>query len=101
MLVYKLSDQLPKDERYGLRTQMNNAVISIPANIAEGSSRRSPKDYVRFLEYSLGSAYELETHVIAVEMLNFGSKEITASVLAVIDEEQKMLQSFIAKVGSS
>lgn len=60
MLVYKLSDQLPKDERYGLRTQMNNAV-----------------------------------------MLNFSSKEITASVLAVIDEEQKMLQSFIAKVGSS
>ncbi len=80
---------------------MTNAVISIPSNIAEGSSRNSQKDYVRFLEYSLGSAYELETQVTAVDMLNYGEKELRELILAGIDEEQKMLQSFITTVGKS
>lgn len=101
MSVYKLADQLPREEKYGLRSQMTSAVISIPSNIAEGSSRTSKKDYVRFLEYSLGSTYELETQVAAIEMLNFGEKELTELILNQIDEEQKMLQSFITTVGSS
>jgi four helix bundle protein len=101
LLTYKLADQLPKEEKYGLRSQMTNAVISIPSNIAEGSSRNSKKDYVRFLEYSLGSAYELETQVTAVEMLKYGEKELIELILTGIDEEQKMLQSFITTVGSS
>jgi four helix bundle protein len=97
--VYKLAAQLPSEEKFGLKSQMTNAVVSIPANIAEGSSRNSNKDYTRFLEYSLGSAYELETHVIAVDMLGFGEKELRGLILKEIDEEQKMLQSFISKVG--
>jgi len=101
ILVYKLSDQLPMEERYGLRSQMTDAVISIPSNIAEGSSRNSKKDYVRFLEYSLGSTYELETQVTAVDILNYGEKELRELILAGIDEEQKMLQSFITTVGRS
>lgn len=101
MSVYKLADQLPREEKYGLRSQMTSAVISIPSNIAEGSSRTSKKDYVRFLEYSLRSTYELETQVAAIEMLNFGEKELTELILNQIDEEQKMLQSFITTVGSS
>ncbi len=101
LLTYKLADQLPKEEKYGLRSQMTSAVISIPSNIAEGSSRNSKKDYVRFLEYSLGTAYELETQVTAVDMLNYGEKELRGLILAGIDEEQKMLQSFITTVGSS
>ena len=101
LLTYKLADQLPKEEKFGLRSQMTSAVISIPSNIAEGSSRNSKKDYVRFLEYSLGSAYELETQVTAVDMLNYGEKELIGLTLTGIDEEQKMLQSFITTVGSS
>jgi four helix bundle protein len=101
MLTYKLEDQLPKEEKYGLRSQMTSAVISISSNIAEGSSRNSKKDYLRFLEYSLGSAYELETQVTAIDMLNYGEKELRELILAGIDEEQKMLQSFITTVGSS
>ena len=100
-MVYKLADQLPKEEKYGLRSQMTNAVISIPSNIAEGSSRRSKKDYVRFLEYALGSAYELETQVIASDMLNYGDKELRELILMSVDEEQKMLQSFIIVVEGS
>jgi four helix bundle protein len=101
LLVYKLADQLPKEEKFGLRSQLTRAVISIPSNIAEGGSRKSKKDYQRFLEYSLGSTYELETQVTAVEMLNYGDKGLLKLILTGIDEEQKMLQSFITTVGSS
>ena len=100
-MTYKLADQLPKEEKFGLRSQMTAAVISIPSNIAEGSSRRSKKDYVKFLEYSLGSAYELETQVTAIDMLNYGDKELREMILMGIDEEQKMLQSFMITVEGS
>ena len=100
-MVYKLSDQLPETEKYGLRSQMTRAVIGLPSNIAEGSSRRSKKDHVKFFEYSLGSAYELETQVLAVDMLNYGDKELRRLILNGIDEEQKMIQSFIIKVEGS
>ena len=101
LMTYKLADQLPKEEKFGLRSQMTTAVISIPSNIAEGSSRTSKKDYVRFLEYSLGSAYELETQVTAIDMLNYGGKELRGMILMGIDEEQKMLQSFMTTVEGS
>ena len=101
LMTYKLADQLPKEEKFGLRSQMTTAVISIPSNIAEGSSRTSKKDYVRFLEYSLGSAYELETQVTAIDMLNYGDKELRELILMGIDEEQKMLQSFMTTVAGS
>ena len=100
-MTYKLADQLPKEEKFGLRSQMTTAVISIPSNIAEGSSRKSKKDYVKFLEYSLGSAYELETQVTAIDMLNYGDKELREMILMGIDEEQKMLQSFMTTVEGS
>ncbi len=101
LMTYKLADQLPKEEKFGLRSQMTTAVISIPSNIAEGSSRKSKKDYVKFLEYSLGSAYELETQVTAIDMLNYGDKELREMILMGIDEEQKMLQSFMTTVEGS
>ena len=101
LMTYKLADQLPKEEKFGLRSQLTTAVISIPSNIAEGSSRTSKKDYVRFLEYSLGSAYELETQVTAIDMLNYGDKELRELILTGIDEEQKMLQSFMTTVAGS
>ncbi|MCX8492433.1 MAG: four helix bundle protein [Cyclobacteriaceae bacterium] len=101
LFTYKQADQLPKEEEFGLGSQMTSAAISIPPNIAEGGARNSKKDYVRFLEYSLGSAFELETQVMAVDMLNYGERELRDLILAGIDEEQKMLQSFITKVGNS
>ncbi len=62
--IYLITKQLPQEEKYGLISQINRCVISIPANIAEGSSKYSQKDFVRFLQVSLGSAYELESHLI-------------------------------------
>jgi four helix bundle protein len=96
--VYELSAQLPTDERFGLKSQITRATVSIPSNIAEGSAKRSKKEYVRFLEIALGSLYELETQLLMIDQLGFGDKQLRMSLLSVVDEEQKMLMSFIQKV---
>lgn len=59
---FKLTASFPKEEKYGITSQITRAAVSIPSNIAEGSSRSSEKDYNRFLELSLGSTFELETN---------------------------------------
>lgn len=66
---YSLASILPKHERYGLSAQISKSSVSIPSNIAEGSSRSSDKDYKRFLEIALGSCFELETQIIVGEMV--------------------------------
>ena len=98
MGVYELSSQLPSDERFGLKSQITRAAVSIPSNIAEGSAKKSKKDYVRFLEIALGSLFELETQMLMIDQLGYGDKQLRMSLLAGIDEEQKMLISFILKV---
>jgi four helix bundle protein len=64
---YVLVSAFPKEEKYALVNQITRAAVSIPANIAEGSSRKSAREYTHFLEISLGSSYELETHVLLAE----------------------------------
>ena len=61
--VYKITDRFPSDERFSLTSQITRSAVSIPSNIAEGASRTSEKDFARFLEYSLGSSFELETQL--------------------------------------
>lgn len=96
--VYKLASQLPKEEKFELRSQLTRSAVSIPSNIAEGSAKTSKKDYKRFLEIALGSSYELETQVLIVESLEYGERDLRTLILRNIDEEQKMLMSFILKV---
>lgn len=69
--IYKSSEHFPKEERYGLTGQIRRAAISIPANIAEGSGRRSQKEFIHFLSYSQGSASELETELIISNRLGY------------------------------
>jgi four helix bundle protein len=88
----------PKEEKYGISSQISRAAVSIPSNIAEGSSRTSMKDYNRFLEISLGSTFELETQLLIAEAVNFGEKEKRDVLLKDIDEEQKMIMSFMSKL---
>jgi four helix bundle protein len=87
--TYKLVASFPKEERFGLSSQMTKAAVSIPSNIAEGSSRSSEKDYKRFLEISLGSCYELETQLLVAEAVNFGdSIKRTELIYSLRDEEK-------------
>jgi four helix bundle protein len=98
LATYTLVSQLPGEEKFGLRIQMTKSAVSIPSNIAEGSAKSSSKDYKRYLEISLGSAYELETHVLIIEKLGYGEKELRDSLVKMVDEEQKMLHKLIERI---
>ena len=93
--AFKFAETLPKEERFGLTQQITRASVSIPSNIAEGSSRSSVKDYSRFLEIALGSSYELETQLMIAEAADHGDQHIRSQMLKDLEEEQKMLLAFI------
>lgn len=92
--AYKLVDNFPKSEKYSLVQQVTRAATSIPSNIVEGSSRRSEKDYYRFIEISLGSSFELDTQLLIAQAVNFWDTNFINNTLSKIDEEQKMLHCF-------
>ncbi|HEY1114602.1 MAG TPA: four helix bundle protein [Chitinophagaceae bacterium] len=98
---YKLIESFPKEERFGLSSQMTRAAVSIPSNIAEGSSRSSIKDYNRFIEVSLGSSYELETQALIASAINYGDEKLRTRLLQDIEEEQRMLIAFIHTISGS
>jgi four helix bundle protein len=68
--VYQSVEKFPQEERYGLRSQVTRSAVSIVANIAEGSAKSSEKEKKVYMERALGSAFELETHMLIVEKMN-------------------------------
>lgn len=95
---FKLTSTFPKEEKFGITSHITKAAVSIPSNIAEGSSRSSEKDYNRFIEISLGSSFELETQLLISAAVNYGNNDLRDEMLKDIDEEQKMLISFMSKL---
>ena len=69
--VYKATKTMPKEEIYGLTSQMRRAAVSIPSNIAEGQGRKTPRDFKNFLSIALGSLKELETQILIAQGLNY------------------------------
>ncbi len=96
--IYALTAKLPPSERFGLQLQMRKAVVSMPSNIAEGCSRSSNKDTRRFLEISLGSAFELETQLLAAQMIGFFTEEDVTLHLPVIQEFQRKTNAYKGKI---
>lgn len=97
--AYVLTKDFPKDEIYSLTNQIKRSAVSISSNIAEGYGRNSTKSYVNFLKIARGSLYELETQLILADKFNFISdKAMLKEVLSEIEEESKMLNTFIKKV---
>ena len=95
---YQLTKLLPKEETYGLRSQINRALVSIPSNIAEGCSRTSEKEFGRFLEISLGSAFELETDLVIIEKLGMIKTALINEYLEHVKTEQRQINSLISKI---
>jgi len=73
--IYKLTEEFPKTEVFGLTAQIKKSVISIPSNIAEGFARKSRLEYLHFIRVSFGSGAELETQLYIAQKLNFIDKE--------------------------
>jgi four helix bundle protein len=96
--VYHLSQQFPKHEMYGLGSQIQRAVVSIPANIAEGHAMGSTKDFLRFLGIAQGSLAELETHLLLAERLQYGTPAVIEPIISRCGEEARMLRSLRTSV---
>ena len=99
---FSLVQTFPKEEKFGISSQITRADykswVSIPSNIAEGSSKGSEKDKSRFIEISLGSSFELETQLLIAEAVNYGNSALLTDLLKEVDIEQKMLLSFNSKL---
>jgi four helix bundle protein len=93
--VYKITAAYPKEEKYGLVSQINRCSVSVPSNIAEGSSRSSNKEFSHFLKIALGSLYELETQIIlSHEFKIIGDTEMNGLAEKILTL-QKMLYGFL------
>lgn len=90
--TYLLLRSFPKEEIYGLTSQIKRCVVSIPSNIAEGSSRRSTAEFLRFINIATGSLAEFETQLTLASDLGFISEKELAGKLKQADEISRMLQ---------
>lgn len=96
--VYKITNTFPKEEIYGLTSQIRRSAISIPSNIAEGARRSTEKDFRSFLYISYGSGAELEVQIMFAKDLGYISKEESIKLLDELSEIMKMLNAFIQKL---
>ena len=92
--IYRITKKFPKDETFGLTSQLRRACISIPSNIAEGSQRSSDKDFANFLAIALGSLAELETQLILSKELGYLLQDDLTNALGETDQIAKMIVSF-------
>ena len=96
--VYQLANKLPKDEHYGLKTQMKRSCISIPSNVDEGAGRNSKKEFVRFLSIAQGSSYELQTQLQLALNMRLLARELVQNLLSELDEIQRMNRVFQQRI---
>ncbi len=101
LAVYRATADFPKEELYGLTSQMRRAAVSIPANIAEGCGRGGDPELAHFLQISMGSASELEYYFRLAYDLNFIDQALAAQLQRDLVEVKRMLNSFIQKVRAS
>ena len=98
--TYKLTGNFPKEETYGLVSQMRRCSVSIPSNIAEGSKRSSRKDFRNFLINAFGSGAELETQIVIAKKLPITQNLDYNKVEKELEEIMKMLNKFISQMNN-
>jgi len=98
--IYKLTAKFPKEENYGLSSQIRRAAVSIPTNVAEGCGRGSTKELKHFLRISMGSASEVEYQILLSYELRYMDRKTYDNLNSDIQEIKKMLSSYIVKIRS-
>jgi four helix bundle protein len=88
--IYKIAGEFPKEEQYGLVSQVKRCAVSVPSNIAEGAGRNTSGEFVHFLGISNGSASELETQLIIANKLGYMKDEKLEATVKKINEVQNM-----------
>jgi four helix bundle protein len=91
--IYKLTQECPSEEKFGLTSQMRRAAVSIPSNLAEGQARRTTPDFVRFISKAEGSAAELDTQIILAVELRFCTNDDVEDCFSLLIEIRKMLNA--------
>ena len=96
--TYRFAAQLPASERYGLRSQMQRAAISVGSNIAEGAGRGTNRAFCQFLRIARGSVHELEFQVLAAVDLGLAPAASAATVLDLVSQLSRMLHALIRRL---
>ena len=99
--IYKLTQAFPKQELYGLTSQMRRASVSVASNIAEGRGRITPGEFRQFLGLAQGSTYELQTQVLIARKLGIANEGVLHKAESLSNEVSKMLGSFIQTLGTA
>ena len=98
VVCYEVTKVFPKEEHFGLTSQMRRAAVSIASNIAEGAARSSSKEFVQFLHVSLGSASELETQIEIARRNGFGEPTDLERMQSGLTSVARMLQGLIRSI---
>lgn len=98
VLIYKLTKGFPKEELYGLTSQMRRAAVSIPSNIVEGCSRETEAEYLRFLEIAFGSLRELHYQLSLAERLGYPDKDLYPKCDETLIRMGKVLSALIRSI---
>jgi len=99
-LVYKLTSSFPKEEKYGIISQIQRSAISIPSNIAEGAGRNSNKEFRQFLSIANGSSNELSTQLHLSIRIGYANENDLIKIFELLIEIQKMNFTLIKKFSS-
>ena len=97
---YRLTSQFPKDEVYGMSSQIKRAAVSIPANIAEGYGRDQTGSFLQFLRIAQGSARELATHLILTDRVQLADQQSLMPLQDKCERISKMLRALIRSIGA-
>ena len=98
--VYKCTTSFPKEEMFGLTSQLRRAAVSAPSNIVEGSAKSSQADYVRFLEISYGSVCEVEYQLSLAQRLSYLDEDAATQVVAIANETGRVLNGLLRSLKS-
>ena len=93
--VYKATKPFPREETYGLRSQIRNAAVSVPSNIAEGQGRRTTPDFLRHLSIAYGSLREVETQTLIAERLRYLATERCQEIMKLAGEVGRLLNGLM------